>query len=139
MSIFLNIASVVLVLPVVAIAFFFLVMDAVVGRPLGAVFDRAMSLLLWLPDPNSPVSLILAICLPLFVVAGLAYLMIRVAYLFPLVVMLLGAASLVCVITEAHDPPGAGNLFFWAAGLGIALSAVQLKRSLFPRPQQARS
>lgn len=136
MSIFLNIASVVLVLPVVATAVFFLVMDAIVGRPLGAVF---MSILLWMPDPNSPVSAMLAICVLLFVIAGLSYLMIRVVYLFPLIVLLVGAASLVCVITEAHDPPGAGNLFLWAAGLGITVSAVQLKRSLFPWPPRARS
>lgn len=138
MSIFLNIVSAVLILPLVAFSLFILSVDMVSGRPAGHWFGKMLDILLWLlPDPDNPVSVLIGLLAMVLFLAGLVYLMIRFVFVYPLIMLVLGVLTLAFTTLDTSAPPTADDLLLWAGGLGILASAVQLKRSLFPRARQA--
>jgi hypothetical protein len=137
MSVFLNIMSAVLILPVVLLAAFFLFIDALTGQTLGSLFDAIMAPLQILPDPDSRASVAVAVLLAITVPAGVIYLTIRFAFLFPLFILVLGLGSLSCVLWDTGIRGAADNLLPWAAVVGVILSAAQLRRALVRRIRPA--
>lgn len=138
MSIFLNIVSAVLILPLVAFSLFFLSVDMISGRPAGHWFARLLDILFFLlPDPGNPVSAVIALLAMVLFLAGAVYLMIRFVFVYPLIMLVLSLVTSTFIISDAGKLPSADDLLLWAGVLGIAASAVQLKRSLFPRVRQA--
>jgi hypothetical protein len=137
MSVFLNIISAVLILPVVLLAAFFLFIDALTGQTLGSLFDAIMAPLQILPDPDSRASVAVAVLLAITVPAGVIYLTIRFAFLFPLFILVLGLGSLSCVLWDTGIRGAADNLLPWAAVVGVILSAAQLRRALVRRIRPA--
>jgi hypothetical protein len=79
------------------------------------------------------VTIVAAIILAIGAAAGAIYLMIRFPVLFPLLVFLLGLGALSCVVWQTGVQDAVDNFFWWAAVLGIVMSALQLRRTLAPR------
>lgn len=90
-----------------------------------------------LPDPGNPVNVVMGLLAMVLCLAGFVYLMIRFVFLYPLIMLLLGILSLACTTFDVSTRPSADNVLFWAGVLGIVASAVQLKRSLYPRVHAA--
>src|SRR5579863_4386196 len=138
MSIFLNIVSAVLILPLVAFSLFFLSVDMISGGPAGHWFGRMLDILFFLlPDPGNPISAVVALLAMVLLLAGLVYLMIRFVFVYPLIMLVLGVLTLVFITLDVSTPPSADDLLLWAGALGILASGVQLKRSLFRRARAA--
>jgi len=137
MSVFLNIISAVLILPVVLLAAFFLFIDALTGQTLGSLFDVILAPLQILSDPDSRASVAVAVLLAIVVPASVIYLTIRFVFLFPSLILVLGLGSLSCVVWDTGVRVAADNLLAWAAVVGVILSAVQLRRTLVRRIRPA--
>ena len=137
MSVFLNIVSAVLILPLVAFSVFLLFIDAIIGRPLGSLFGAMLDVLILLPNPDNPLNVMIALVSMVLVVGGLIYLMIRFVFLFPLTMLVIGILSLAFVELDTSVPPSPDDLFLWTGALGILASAAQLKRTLYPRARPA--
>ena len=133
MSIFLNIASAVLIIPIVILAVFFLFIDVLAGGTFAGLLDALLAMLRFLPDPDDPKAVFAAALPTMAVLAGGIYLMIRISFLFPLTVFLLGLGSLGCVILDASTGPEPDNFLLWVGVVGVVLAAVQFRRALVPR------
>ncbi|HEV2187718.1 MAG TPA: hypothetical protein VGR70_10960 [Stellaceae bacterium] len=123
MSIFLNIVSAVLILPLVAFSLFILSVDMVSGRPAGHWFGKMLDILLWLlPDPDNPVSVVIGLLAMVLFLAGLVYLTIRFVFVYPLIMLVLGVLTLALrPWMPARRPPltiyscGPAGWAFWQA------------------------
>jgi hypothetical protein len=127
LSIVLNLASVLLTLPIAALGCFFLLVGAVTRMTIGAMFDRLVDFLEFLGDPLSAAGVMIALTLA---TAAVIYLMIRFRVLLPVTVLVLGLAALTFVLSATGFGEAAANPLLWAAAAGLIASAVQLRRAL---------
>ena len=127
MSIVLNLASILLTLPIAALAGFFLLVGAVTRMTIGMVFDRLAGFLEFLGDPLLAAGAMIA---PIAGAAAVIYLMTRFRVLLPMTVLVLGLAASIFVLSATGFGEAAANPLLWAAAAGLVASAVQLRRAL---------
>ena len=118
MSVFLNLAGAVLVLPIVALAGFFLLVEAAARQTLGSMLRWLGAALLSLPG-NLAVVVAVAIGM-LLGFAGIVYLMLRFRFLLPLTIVVLGGAASAHVLWATGMADAWDNPLLWAAALGMA-------------------
>ncbi len=128
MSVLLNLASALLVLPIVCLAGFFILVELTARQTLGSLIRGLFDLFLELPSYLSAAAV--ALVLFLVVLGAAIYAMTRVLFLLPLTILACGVVATSHVLWAAGPADAAGSPFLWMAAVGIVLSAVQLRRSI---------
>jgi hypothetical protein len=129
-SVFLNIVSAVLILPLVALAVFFYSVHWVAGHTVGSLFEAVVALVRLLPDPDNPAAIGLAVLATIGLPAAMIYLAVRFRFVLPLALLALGAFASAYVLWATGIQDAADNFLMWGAMLGVVLSGVQLVRML---------
>ena len=130
MSVFLNVVSAVLILPLVALALFFYAVHWVAGHTVGSLFEAVFALVRLLPDPDNPAAIVLAVLAAIALPAAMIYLAIRCRFVLPLALLALGAFASAYVLWATGIQDAADNFLMWSAMLGVVLSGAQLVRML---------
>lgn len=127
MSALLNLVGLVLILPNLALALFFLAVGAVAEqKTLGGIAAAFWSLLGRLPAPEYLPFILLAL---VAAVALLVVALVRVPLLLPLIVVAVGVASLIGIGQMIGWRELAGNPVNWLGVAGVSIAAWQLWRS----------
>jgi hypothetical protein len=127
MSILLNLASAVLILPIVSLAAFFLAVEVAARQTLGSFLSWFGRLLLSLPEFTTVIAGMIGL---LLAAVALIYLMVRFHFLLPLTIILLGVAASAHVVWATAAEGAAGNPLLWAAVVGVGLAAAQFRRAV---------
>lgn len=128
MSILLNLASALLVMPIVGLACFFVLVELTARQTLGSIMHGLLDLFLELP--SYLVAAAAAVALLLTCLGTAIYAMVRMPFLFPLAILGCGLAATNHVLWATGLTDAPSNPFLWMAIAGVVLSVVQLRRSI---------
>ena len=125
LSTLLNLAGVLLVLPGCLLALGFIAVQFVAERRPVELFDAFRVLLDWLPPPEQIWLWFIAVVAAVLAIAAA---MLKVPWLLPLLVLLLGVGSATYTVWVAGHADVGTDPILWLSLLGIGISAWQLDR-----------
>jgi hypothetical protein len=129
MSALFNLAGLALILPNVGLALFFLAVSLVAEqKTLGALLAAVWALLGRIPHPDYLPFIALAV---LAAIVLLIVAIVRFAFLLPLLIVVLGVASIVCVGHLTSFRELAVNPLGWLGAAGVMLGGWQFWRATF--------
>jgi hypothetical protein len=129
MAVLVNLAGVALILPSLGLALFFLAVSLVAEqKTLGALLAAVWALLGKIPHPDYLPFMALAVlaAIVLVIVA-----LVRFPFLLPLLIVVVGAASLMCVGHLTSFRELAVNPLGWMGAVGVVLGGWQFWRATF--------